>query len=496
MADVLSALIDKKKKQSFVDPAEELRASLEASAQQEPSRVPAEKQFSVKKYEQQKPFFEKEQALIRQKLEEAEREKLKFGSREQLESLGKEDKPKGSSAMIEALRKMDEIAQQNEQKKQGVQAAYETSISDALTELKKKKEVDMTPGEIIAKSLLALAPLLGYAVKTKAGGPSYLTGAAIGEASQTALKKIDDVLKSEREAQVSSAEQALKVQLEQRKEALSPYKDMEKLLASKQLDLALLPAKTQEQISQFLAQEFAKAGIQAPKVAGEAKESTAEALRKLKEQEFGRAMVPVATPKAPKTPEESDLGFGFRMKGTNWTSKMRETSAKAVSALGEYHNAIDNLKQTIENAGLSGVTKWTEAGQSVDQALALFKEASRRYYGSGAGFTESEQKAAMQSGFDLRDPAKMAQMAFDPKIAARFLDRLKSFSRSGIAARIIPFGAEDTQAVVKKSKTQDQEIADPKRAAINKIISSGRAKEFQQATPQRRAEMLNEVMGK
>lgn len=141
------------------------------------------------------------------------------------------------------------------------QADAEDKLSIAMQELEKTRDREMGTGEIVAKSLIALAPLLGYAVRTKGGQPSYATGAIIGQASQTALKGIDEAIERERAGKEEQAKTKLGIAVEKSKEAARDVKETEKMLLANKLEAA----RAEQRFKQEQQLKGAELGAKPPK---------------------------------------------------------------------------------------------------------------------------------------------------------------------------------------------------------------------------------------
>lgn len=362
---------------------------------------------------------------------------------------------------------------------------------EAYGEFEKAQPQPLSTGDIIARSLIAIAPaLIG---KAAAGS---LGGVAGGVASVTALSEIE----KQKQEKLKQAQETAKLKLasatQLSKDELDHVSKMEEELNKQRVEAGMLPMKMDYLTKLDILKQYGTMQIV------DAKNSLEQEVQKNKrldtlEANSQRMMLELlklaqkdkqAETKV-KQKGSPDLGFGFKMKGEDWTADMRKKAADRVGAMGSFHSAIDDLKGAINKAGVSGVTTWSEAGRDVQQALSRFMEASRTYNKSGASFSISEQQMAKSSGFDPLGNYKDAlKLSFDPSIASKVLDHLKASTRKQIASEVTPQQVEDILKPAQQGVKLTREIYD-KMTDQEKIS-------YKSASPAQRVQIIKSVQGR
>lgn len=357
----------------------------------------------------------------------------------------------------------------------------------AIDKLSEEKKIDSK--DLLVQAAMAIGPaLLGRLIAGPRGG--YY-------AAQHGIKALEDYQKLSREEQDKKkalAKEQIKLAYDTGVLKLKQKQELEKIIETKQAELELLPLKAQIQWQLMNGKNSPKDVAYMGDLIKFINEGEDRRVKEEIAKKAAEAKVTAATMRGTKSGSAkggADLGYGFSMVGDQWTSKMRDNAAKRIGAMASYHSAIDDLKNSLKSGGVEGINSWTNAGRDVQQSLARFMEASRKYNESGAAFTEMEMRDARLAGFDPLGSFKDAvKMAIDPKVATRFLDNLKRNTKRQIAAELVPYSV---QLSTGETPSVSPQSIDERKRAIMKKMSPQQIQQYKTGTAEQRLKILKSL---
>lgn len=350
-------------------------------------------------------------------------------------------------------------------------AGSEERIQKALDAFTEERKKPMTNKDLFAQLLIGIAPQLIGAAAGSAMGIGYAAGgAAGGTAALTGLTYLEKLRKEAEEKGDKLAEARLKIQIEKEKEKLEPLrKGAEKSLEGA-LEAPLVGAKA-----------LATIGATRPDLL---KDIRAGMTGQVKVQTGEKKGLEFKTLPEGQEPLSREFGGNFYLE-EGFSKKNREDAQKLVSNYNALSSAIGDLKKAVKTAGIKGATKWTDAGQIVQQKIAALQEAMRAYNNSGAGFTESEQANAASMGMSPKgDLSETLKMTFTPESLVSKLSSMDRSARGRTALMGRPYGLRD-RGSPEKLAIQEK---------LGKLTPAQRL-QLQQAPAGQKAKKLKELLG-
>lgn len=445
-----------------------------------------------------------------------------------------------------------------EQKEKEIEQKREERRTKAASKFEETKRPEIQTGEILARSLIALAPaLIGRAAAGSLGG---YAGA---QASVTALSELERMRQEQQKLQQKYAEEELQSATQFGKGELDKIQEIQKELVKAQLKAGTLPYETQLAAQLNALKELGPKELKAIEAKSQAERKKAELeLKKWQESEdlkdkkwleseklkieqqknltekerirkdyIYNELERVQKEKEKKLERSekekekgsSDLGFGFYLK-EGFTQKDREKAQDFVAKFGSVKPAMDELTASLKEADARRISKWTDLGSDFDAKANALATALIEYTNRGASLTANEKNLVESLGIRLESKGAFVdslKSGFAPEKLAKRLKMVEGVLARQTAGKIKPYQGylvEEPKVIPSAEKglkvisgaVKKQEVTKPKsspfaaekqqapkftKEVYNKMTDQEKI-EYKSASPERRSEIIKQVEGR